>query len=546
MISDGSVDLATREVVSGWAWDRTSPQARVSLLITVNDVLVARVLADRPRDDLKSAGIGDGCHSFEVELRGLPPGGRCGISVRRETDGAHLNRSPVLLEPVTKFDREFRAYCAGLMAEAASEAELDERLGFLAEQAEALLRLRARNRSSLAARAALRQIKWRWAGPGPAPQAMRPRALVIDESVPDPSRDAGSNAVLSHMRALVRIGFDVDFGSADMAPDAAGLLEAEGITCCHAPWHGSVEEILRREADSFDVIYLHRASIAMRYLNLARFHQPRARVIYSVADLHHLRLGRQARVEQRPDLLDLARKYQAIEMRAASTAHAVLTHSSVEANLLRAHIKGVEVHVVLWSVASRPTPVPLASRRGVAFIGHYGHSPNRDAALWLRDAVMPQVHAVQPGLPCLLVGSDMPEALRRPAPGIELVGRVADLGEVFDRVRLTVAPMTYGAGIKGKVLESMAAGVPCVCTPVAAEGLDLPPVLRSIIAQDAPGLAAIIVRLHEDAAFNQACREAGLAYVAEHLSEQRLDAALREAVAPATALRTSHGRIGPD
>src|SRR5262249_41950633 len=102
-----------------------------------------------------------------------------------------------------------------------------------------------------------------------------------------------------------------------------------------------------------------------------------------------------------------------------------------------------------------------------------------------------------------------------------------DLAEIFDRVRLTVAPLAFGAGIKGKVLDSFAAGVPCACTPIAAEGLDLPQPLHDCIADSPPAMAATIHRLHADEAANEACRSPGLNYVVSRLSEARIDEQMR-------------------
>jgi hypothetical protein len=97
-------------------------------------------------------------------------------------------------------------------------------------------------------------------------------------------------------------------------------------------------------------------------------------------------------------------------------------------------------------------------------------------------------------------------------------------------VRLTVAPLRFGAGIKGKVVDSLAAGIPCVMTPLAAEGLDLPAAFASSIAMNADEIAAAILRLHDDAAANTACLEAGLHYIEDAFSEPRLDAVMVRAV----------------
>lgn len=124
----------------------------------------------------------------------------------------------------------------------------------------------------------------------------------------------------------------------------------------------------------------------------------------------------------------------------------------------------------------------------------------------------------------------MPEALKAAvAPGVRAVGFVDDLAGLFDQIRLTVAPLNFGAGLKGKVLDSLAAGLPCACTPIAAEGMDFAAPLQAMVGIGAQGLAEVILRLHDDEALNASCSQAGLDYVSANLSNARIDAAMREA-----------------
>jgi glycosyltransferase involved in cell wall biosynthesis len=186
---------------------------------------------------------------------------------------------------------------------------------------------------------------------------------------------------------------------------------------------------------------------------------------------------------------------------------------------------------VLWAVTPRPTKVPFAERSGVAFIGGYGHAPNVDGAKWLMNSLMPRVRWQDPAIECLLVGSALPDELRHiQADGVTLVGHVDDLSTIFDRVRLTVAPLSYGAGIKGKILDSLAAGIPCVYTTLAAEGMNLPEALEPCRADNARTIASAICDLHANAELYEKCCEAGLKYVADELSEERIDQAMRRAI----------------
>jgi O-antigen biosynthesis protein len=175
--------------------------------------------------------------------------------------------------------------------------------------------------------------------------------------------------------------------------------------------------------------------------------------------------------------------------------------------------------------------VPFPARNGVAFVGSYTHAQNVDAACWLVEAVMPLVWQADPDIECLLVGSDMPQAVRLLAcPGVSVPGHVADLAEVFDRVRLTVAPLRYGAGVKGKVLESFAGGVPCVMSPIAAEGLALPANLRALVGEDPAALAALICRLHRDADLHRKAARAGRAMIRANHTEVVVTAGLLAAI----------------
>jgi glycosyltransferase involved in cell wall biosynthesis len=119
-----------------------------------------------------------------------------------------------------------------------------------------------------------------------------------------------------------------------------------------------------------------------------------------------------------------------------------------------------------------------------------------------------------------------------------MLGRVDDLQSVFGRVRLTVAPLRFGAGIKGKVLESFAAGVPCVMSPVAAEGLKLSATLERLVADGVEALARAMIELHSDENANRAAAAAGLAMITEDMSERRV----MEAMAGVVRIPSASGR----
>ena len=500
----------------------------------MNGVTTARAVANIYRGDLEAAGIGDGRHSFDVPASSFkPPVGACTISVQDEASGAEVPNSPARLEAALDLTGPAREAIVALLNSPGTDEQLLERAEFAGRQADGLLQRLADRRSRRVARAAQRARKWRWRPEdGPEPERLPPRALVIDSTAPVAGRDAGSHALLSHMHSLRRLGFELLFLPADMrAGPGVDALAAMGMASAVDPWSASVEEVMRREAGEFDLVYFHKLDAASRYISLARHYMPKARRVYCIADLHGLRLARQAEVEERPELMAHANFVRVLELTAAAACHAVVTHSAVEAEILRKALPQAKVEVVPWHFPVRPTPATFADRSGLAFVGSFSHAPNLDGALWLMDEVMPLVWQQAPSITCTVAGSNMPQTVSEPRDErIRAVGHVEDLHGLLGRARITVAPLAFGAGLKGKVAESLAAGVPCVCSTVAAEGYDLPPPLQSLVAADAAGLAASIVRLHGDAPTWATCRQTGLAFVAAAFNEAVIDTGLRRAV----------------
>jgi glycosyltransferase involved in cell wall biosynthesis len=133
----------------------------------------------------------------------------------------------------------------------------------------------------------------------------------------------------------------------------------------------------------------------------------------------------------------------------------------------------------------------------VAFVGGYAHEPNVDAALRLANHIMPLVHRQLPGLQLHLVGAEAPRSLLDLASAVvKVVGHAPDLANGLRGVLCTAAPLRYGAGVKVKVLTSLALGLPCVMSEVAAEGIALPESLAWLVASSEAEMAERIVALH--------------------------------------------------
>lgn len=275
-------------------------------------------------------------------------------------------------------------------------------------------------------------------------------------------------------------------------------LKAQGIDCLVPPVFTCPEDALRQLGDRLDVVYLHRLNNAERYSALTRALAPTATLIWSVAELTSLRLHRQAAMESRPELERFASRLEVRENMCAWLADFVLTHSPVEAGRLSRTVPTANVHVVPWAVPVSPRKERSPEAPVIAFVGHFAHDPNLDAAKWLVLAIMPLLRKAIPGIRCRLIGSAMPHAVHMlAAEDVEIMEAVPDLEEALADVSLCVAPLRFGAGIKGKVLEAWAIGLPIVMTPIAAEGLVDPadPIWRNSIADTPSGFVERIIAL---------------------------------------------------
>ena len=374
--------------------------------------------------------------------------------------------------------------------------------------------------------------------PAPAAAAHMPaprgRALVIDDHWPRPDRDAGSIEIVNLVQALRALGFEVmlaagmEHGAAPPCPEAL-----EGVRCLSVADAPSVAAFLAREGHGLDLCVLCRVYCGGRFLEDVLAQARKARVVFHSIDLHYLRLERQARLEGGAEAEAVAARVRAREEEIMRASDATVVVSDAELRHLRAEMPAVRAVQLPLARAVAPPQAGFAARRGIGFIGSFAHAPNLDAMRWFLAEVWPLVLRAQPDMAMTVVGEGCPAELLHGVPGnVRALGHVPDVGPWFEGLRLTVAPLRYGAGAKGKVASSLAAGVPVVATPIAAEGMALSEAAGVLVAEDAARFAAQVVAAHGDAARWQALSAGGLAYAGEVLSlpawRARLDGLLRD------------------
>ncbi|MFD4641548.1 glycosyltransferase [Lentzea sp. NPDC058436] len=335
-----------------------------------------------------------------------------------------------------------------------------------------------------------------------------PLVLVMDHQVPLTRMDSGSVRMRAVLEELVGLGCRVVFFPAnggEHQPDTDELrqLGVTVLTQNERQW-----QFVREAASELSFALLSRPNVAWIMLEELRTRAPQCVIAYDTVDLHFLRLERQAAVAERDGepatALGLRRKAAAareLELGLVRATDVTFVVSEAEQDLLWQLVPTADVRVLSNVHAVDWTPSSVDGRTDVVFIGGYDHVPNRDAAQWLAKSIMPLVRKQIPDAVLRIVGSNPTkdvEALHDEDAGVEVVGFVADLGPVYAQARITVAPLRYGAGVKGKIGQSVSEGVPVVGTTLALEGMHLTPEQDVLVGDTEEDIAAAIVRLLRD------------------------------------------------
>jgi glycosyltransferase involved in cell wall biosynthesis len=193
--------------------------------------------------------------------------------------------------------------------------------------------------------------------------------------------------------------------------------------------------------------------------------------------------------------------------------------SPVEKEVLAKDAPGEKVHVLsnIHEVPGRGKE--FSERKDIYFVGGYQHPPNVDAACWFVRDIWPLIHAQLPNVQFHLIGSKAPERVRSlSGDNVIFHGFVESIQPFLDDCRLAVAPLRYGAGVKGKVNMSMAHGQPVVATPAAVEGMFAEHNREILVAEDAKSFADEVVRLYQDEDLWNQVSDASVQNVEEHFS----------------------------
>lgn len=343
------------------------------------------------------------------------------------------------------------------------------------------------------------------------------RVLLITNQIPHPDTDAGSICEINLMLLLRAAGWQPTLlpeCCAGYEPGYSELCQGLGIELAYPSSFSSLKSWLRKRSSAFDLVVLFRPETCHERLPLIRRYCPRAKVIYYPHDLHYLRFQRESELLGQSDYMQRAENYRLVEHANSRKADLTVLLSEKERQILGSALPEAllaTLPLVLAEASAYSSRSPSARARDIIFMGNFRHSPNQDAVSFFVAEILPRIllewhdavfHVVGPGAP--------PHILALDSEQICIHGFVEDLDAFLSQMHVSVLPLRFGAGVKGKLMASLRAALPVVSTTLGIEGVPINPGCEVLVADQPAAFAEAVLRLLADPELRESLGMAGL------------------------------------
>jgi GT2 family glycosyltransferase len=365
------------------------------------------------------------------------------------------------------------------------------------------------------------------------------RLLMADDRVPEASMGSGFPRARAMLDALASLGYVVTFlPLADPAPHepATGQLQQDGVEILHS--QTDLRSCLEERRGLYDAAIFSRPHNA-KWMKEFKAINPTTAILYDAEALYTIRDALQADVNGRPLAAAEVSRKMSEEIDMMAPADVVLTVSDSERRAV--HRNDPKIPVCVWghSVAARTDPPGFDPRHNFLFVGCLSTPPNADALTVLLRDLFPEIRSRTNA--CLLVAgaNPPPSAYQSYADlqGVLLTGFVPDLTPLYDQSRVFVAPHRFAAGAPLKVIEAMAAGLPCVVSKLLGDQLELTDGVDALVARNAADFREKSTRLYEDRDLWVRVQKGSLRMIRERFDARQMRTRLGECIEEALIRR---------
>ena len=366
---------------------------------------------------------------------------------------------------------------------------------------------------------------------------MKLTALIIGYVWPEPNSSAAGSRMLQLIRALQDGGYQVHYGSPAEFSEHAADLPALGIT----------PQRITLNCRSFDE-YVQQLNPALvlfdRFMMEEQFGWrvekfcPQALRILDTEDLHCLRHARHEQLKQAtkeqgdaaPLPLSVDNRFLFSELAVREIAAILrcdlsLMISTAEMDILQQRFQVPATQLLylpfMEDLPAQAVGPDFSQRRHFVAIGNFRHEPNWDAVRYLKQQLWPRIRQQLPQAELHIYGAYTPPKatqLHNPREGFLVKGWAAAALPVIQQARVMLAPLRFGAGLKGKLIDAARTGTPAVTTGIGAEGMYDSGAEPVLVANTAAGLSAAAVRLYRDEALWQLLQQHGLGLIQQRFA----------------------------
>lgn len=308
------------------------------------------------------------------------------------------------------------------------------------------------------------------------------KLLIIGFVWPEPNSSAAGGRMMQLIHYFLELNYEITFATTANPSDFQVDLTIHKIR----------SKQIKLNNASFDELLLEinpKVVLFDRYLTEEQFgwrvakHCPDTLKILDTEDLHFLRQARWDALKQNRDVKpeDLISDQAKREIASIYRCDCTLIISEYEKQLLENfYLVPKQQLNYLPLLCSKITEnqtqewLSFSEKQHFCFIGNFLHAPNWDAVLHLKNVIWPKIHSVLPKVELHIYGAYPPPKamqLHNPKQGFYVLGRAESAQKVFEKARVCLAPLRFGAGIKGKLIECMLYGTPSVTTEIGAEGM---------------------------------------------------------------------------
>ncbi|MCY7376934.1 MAG: glycosyltransferase [Pyrinomonadaceae bacterium] len=364
-------------------------------------------------------------------------------------------------------------------------------------------------------------------------RSRKPKILVAFTEIPKPDHDSGNVRMVAILKTLAK-DYRVVLTFIYKRPDDAEYERQLGNIGVETVWVVDLDRRFKREKFDFGLLcYPH---VAYYFYPTFKRMFPAAKIIFDTVDVHFVRLMREFELTGDRRFAKDAKRHKKIETNLANAADQVWCVTEDDKKNLQAAAPNAKIEIVPNIHRLYQRGEPFAARKDLLFIGNFGHRPNADAVYYFLKEIFPRVLKKLPDLRFRIVGSHAPpEIFALDSENVRVEGFVPNIEPLFETCRVFVAPLRYGAGMKGKIGQALSFGLPTVTTSVGAEGMNLTNEREVLIADAPEAFAAEICRVYEDEKLWQTLSDEGFNFIKNNFSPKIVEEQIQNALQKVSA-----------